>query len=125
MRSIKGFTLVEVIITILILAIAAAAFVTYFGKAFTGSVIPAGQVQSQYRLIEQMEYITAEYRRRLDAGSLNLSDFKSTYVDNRPNIHESAKLEVMDLGGGYTTSLPVLQVTLKDGDQTLFAVFTE
>jgi prepilin-type N-terminal cleavage/methylation domain-containing protein len=124
MRYIKGFTLVEVIITILILAIAAAAFVTYFGKAFTGSAIPAGQVQSQYRLIEQMEEITAEYRRRLDLGTLELETFTNDYVDPKLNNPSTATFGHLN-AGAFTTQSPVLQVTLKDGDQTLFSVFTE
>jgi len=43
MKHNKGFTLIEVIITIVIMAVAAAAFLAFFGKAFTGSAVPAGQ----------------------------------------------------------------------------------
>jgi prepilin-type N-terminal cleavage/methylation domain-containing protein len=120
MRFSKGFTLIEVIVTIVIMAIAAAALVTIFGKAFTGSAVPSGQVQRQYNLIRQMETITSQYRKELDAGTLtaNWAAFKSSCTGNCICSPTSTI-------GTYTTQIEHLQVTCRDGDQTVFAIFTQ
>jgi prepilin-type N-terminal cleavage/methylation domain-containing protein len=120
MRFSKGFTLIEVIITIVIMAIAAAALLAIFGKAFTGSAVPAGLVQNQYNLIQQMETITGNYRKELDAGTLtaNWATFKSSCTGNCICTPSSTI-------GTYTTQMEHLQVTCSNGDQTLFAIFTQ
>lgn len=127
MRCRKGFTLIEVIITIIIMAIAAAAVVSIYGKAFTGSALPAGDVASQYKLIQQMELITSQYRNEITNNtSFSLATFKSNYVDGKQYV-DSAKTGLVTLPSSdatYTTA-NVLKVTLTDGKQTLISIFTE
>jgi len=120
MRLSKGFTLIEVIIVIVVMAIAAAAFVTYFGRAFTRSAVPAGQVIIQYDLIRQMEDITSRYRKEADAGTLtaNWATFKASCTGNC-TCTPATQI------GAYTTALEHLQVTCTNGDQTVFAIFTQ
>ena len=122
----KGFTLIEIIITILVLAIAAALFVAYMGTSLTGSAVPATQVQKQYELIETMEKITAEYRRRIsnEATPFVLTAFE-TYVRTQ-NYVDQTKTGIVTLNSpGYTMIRPVLVVVLADGNQSLMSVFTE
>lgn len=57
----KGFTLIEVIITIVVLAILATMLFTYFGKAFTGSSTPATRLDNALQLQTVMENITDDY----------------------------------------------------------------
>jgi prepilin-type N-terminal cleavage/methylation domain-containing protein len=127
MKYSKGFTLIEVIITIVIMAIAAAAFVTFFGKAFTGSAVPPGQVWRQYRMIQQMETITSNYRDQItNNAAFSLATFKTSFVDGTDYV-DSTKTGLITLTsstGGYTTA-NVLQVTLTDGNQTLMSIFTQ
>jgi prepilin-type N-terminal cleavage/methylation domain-containing protein len=120
MKFSKGFTLIEVIITIIIMAIAAVALLKIFGTAFTGSAIPALQVQKQYNMIQQMEAITSRYRNYLDAGTLttNWGTFKSSCTD-KCSCNPTSTI------GTYTTQMEHLQVTCTDGNQTLFAIFTQ
>ena len=127
MKGRKGFTLIEVIIAITIMAIDAAAVVAIYGKAFTGSAVPAGDVKYQYQLIQQMELITSQYRNEITNNTLfSLATFKSTYVDGKQYV-DSAHTGLVTLpssDGTYTTA-NVLKVTLTDGKQTLMSIFTE
>jgi prepilin-type N-terminal cleavage/methylation domain-containing protein len=129
MKCSKGFTLIEVIITIVIMAIAAAAFLQFFGKAFTGSAVPAGQVQSQYKLIQQMETITSQYRNQITNNtSFTLTAFKTSFVDGTLYVDSTKTAVIPPLtssDGVYTTTQPVLRVTLTDGKQTLISIFTQ
>jgi prepilin-type N-terminal cleavage/methylation domain-containing protein len=127
MKFSKGFTLIEVIITIVVMAIAAVALLKIFGTAFTGSAVPAGQVGRQYNMIQQMEYITSQYRNEITHNtSFNLATFKSTYVDGKQYVDSTntGLIHLPSSDGLYTTN-DVLRVTLTDGKQTLMSIFTE
>lgn len=121
MKKNSGFTLIEVIITITLIAIAAALFVAYIGTSSMQSPVAAGMVSKQYTLIQQMEIITSRYRQEISGGTLNLNNFK-TYVDANPYIDSS---NLITLNSGSYTTQQVLAVTLKDGDQTVFSIFTQ
>jgi prepilin-type N-terminal cleavage/methylation domain-containing protein len=127
MKFSKGFTLIEVIATVVIMAIAAAALVSIFGELFYGSAVPVGQVQKQYKLIQQMETITSRYRDQVTKNtSFSLSTFKSEYVDGQDYV-DSANTGLITLTSSdstYTTG-NVLKVTLTDGTQTLVSIFTQ
>ena len=129
MKFSKGFTLIEVIMTIVIMAVAAAAFLAFFGKAFTGSAVPAGQVQSQYNLIQRMEAITSQYRNDItNNASFSLAAFKTDHVDGTLYVDSTKTGLIPPLtssDGVYTTTQPVLRVTLTDGKQTLMSIFTQ
>ena len=116
MKKQSGFTLIEVIVTMVILAIAATAFLAYFGKVFTGSAVPVGQVQRQYALIQKMETVTAQYRQALATGTLNLEAIACP---------EGCVCTITNTLPGYTTATNHLQMTCSDGDQSVFAIFTQ
>lgn len=120
----NGFTLIEIIVTLTIVAVAGALFVAYMGTSLTQSAVPASQVRSQYALIQQMEEITSDYRKALNdgGGTINLQAFKVQHVDTKPNIYSVSEIILMI--GALETQSKLLQVTLRDGDQYLFAVFT-
>jgi type II secretory pathway component PulJ len=123
-RSEYGITLIEIIITIIIMAIAAVMIMVIFGKQFTGSAIPVAQVQSQYKLVEQMEKITSQYRDQITNNqSFNLASFKSSFIDGKPYV-DSANTGMVTFTYGARTTQQCLKVTLKDGDQTLVSIFT-
>jgi prepilin-type N-terminal cleavage/methylation domain-containing protein len=126
MKSNRGFTLIEIIITITLIAIAAALFVAYLGTGFTKSPVSSGLVQSQYALIQEMELITIQYRNELNNGTLDLTNFKTSYVDINPYVDAPNTLltTFTSTSGTYTTQ-QVLQVTLKNGDQALVSIFTQ
>ncbi|MFH1080776.1 MAG: prepilin-type N-terminal cleavage/methylation domain-containing protein [Pseudomonadota bacterium] len=60
-KSNRGFTLVEIIITLTVTAILATMIYTYFGEAFLQSVVPVTRLKSSAALQGVMENITADY----------------------------------------------------------------
>jgi prepilin-type N-terminal cleavage/methylation domain-containing protein len=129
MKCSKGFTLVEVIVAIIIMAVAAAALLKIYGTAFTGSAVPAGKVQSQYNMIQQMETITSQYRDQVtNNAAFNLATFKVTYIDGKPYVDGTKTGLIPPLtssDGLYTTQSALLRVTLTDGKQTVTTIFTQ
>jgi prepilin-type N-terminal cleavage/methylation domain-containing protein len=124
MKSNRGFTLIEIIITIVVAAIAAALFVTSLGKSFTQSPVSSGMVISQYALIQQMEVFTSQYRNQLNNGTLVLGTFKTNNIDGKPYV-DAANTKMNTLPYGAYTTQQFLQVTLTDGKQTLLSIFTQ
>jgi prepilin-type N-terminal cleavage/methylation domain-containing protein len=57
----SGFTLIEVIITLVVVAIVAAMMVAYFGTSITKSSLPISRLQAAGKLNQIMEKITADY----------------------------------------------------------------
>jgi len=134
MKISKGFTLIEIIITLTVMAIAATMALTYTGgTSFTQSAVPAGQVSSQYKLIQQMEVITNSYRQALEAGGGTIADlcaFKLASVDGKEFVDTTpantrCDFPMSDISGAYTTTQIVLLVTLTDGQQKLQSIFTK
>ncbi len=58
----SGFTLLEIILTLVIGAVVAATFVGYLGTAFTKSSIPIQRLRQAFELQQVMENITEDYR---------------------------------------------------------------
>jgi prepilin-type N-terminal cleavage/methylation domain-containing protein len=56
-----GFTLIEVIITLVFVGILAGMIVVYFGSAITGSPLPLTRLNAEGGLNEVMEKVTAQY----------------------------------------------------------------
>ncbi len=138
MKSSSGFTLIEVIAIITIVAVSAALFASYMGTAVTQSPASAILVNKQYQLIQQMEIINSRYRNELqkkyeNGQTLDLCAFKTTYVDNLKidgksivDATNTSCSRILTLTGGtdtYTTQ-NVLLVTLTDGQQTVQSIFT-
>jgi prepilin-type N-terminal cleavage/methylation domain-containing protein len=123
----EGFTLIEVIITLVVMAIAATMLVSVMGTNLTKSAVPVGMVGDQYKTVEEMEKLTSQYRQQIQSGTLNLASFKATYVDTNTYV-DTARTGFYTLssttGGTTYTSQSVLLVTLKDGDQYVQAIFT-
>ena len=128
MKNDRGFTLIEVIVIMIVMAIAAALFASYLGKSFTQSPASAGLVSSQYKLIQQMEIITSKYRQALptDGSTLDLCAFKAANVDGQlfvDAVNTSCTYTITDTTSAYTTRSALL-VTLTDGQQKLQSIFT-
>jgi len=57
----RGFTLIEIIITLTVTAVLATMIYTYFGKAFSESVTPISRLKNSAALQRVMENIRADY----------------------------------------------------------------
>jgi prepilin-type N-terminal cleavage/methylation domain-containing protein len=132
MKSSKGFTLIEVIVAITLIAIAAAVFISYLGTSLTKSPVPAGLVSNQYSMIQQMEVFNNKYRQQIVINNaltvitpIDLAGFKSANIDGKTYVDGANTTFDYMTGTGYTTQNKVLIVTLKNGVQTLQTIFTQ
>jgi len=136
----EGFTLVEIIVSLVLISIMAALLAQAMGRSLEQSATPVRLVQEQYELINAMEDLIERYRYQIDEGALNLTAFNSTYV-NDAFLNCSATGVCVDTArtgfqtltsqaGTYTTQSTILLVTLKQASsggmtQRVQAVFTE
>ncbi|MCX5849013.1 MAG: prepilin-type N-terminal cleavage/methylation domain-containing protein [Deltaproteobacteria bacterium] len=74
----SGFTLIEVIVTIVVAAILGAMLATFMKTNITGSANPVIRVGNEYNLGQVMENITANYKKMIATDSTPLATIKSS-----------------------------------------------
>ena len=129
-KNSKGFTLIEVIVTIVIAAILGTFLVSYMAGGIEKSGLPVIWVKQEFNIFETMEKITADYQKAL-LSSFSLSDFATnkvapyagggmTVTSDFINIDKSSG----DLTASDSTNGLILRVKLQKGDQSVTAFFT-
>lgn len=143
MNSQEGFTLIEIIVTIIVAAILGAMFLQVMETNVTGSVEPLTRVEDVYDLNQVIERITADYKRLLSEEN-TLETIKATigttgtdvtsgvYGTYSVQYNEYIKFTGPDGEGMYQEEADdgsggnrILKVTLSLGDQQLTSLFTE
>jgi prepilin-type N-terminal cleavage/methylation domain-containing protein len=76
----SGFTLIEVIITLVIIAIVAAMMTAYFGTGITQSSLPIFRLSNSAKLNQIMEKITFDYNKRPPTWSPNTTYDAGTII---------------------------------------------
>lgn len=116
----RGFTLIEVIITIIIAAMVGVVVFTYLGNTLARSVEPLNQVRDLAEAIEDMEEITAIYQsyqyKDIDWNTF-LTSLPETGVWNRRGAS----------GTDFSTddSFDIIEVTITRNNHSVSAIFTE
>ena len=126
--NVVSITSIRVIVTIVVAAILGTMLVSLMGTNVVKSALPVSLVDDQYKIVQQMETITSRYREEIKNGTLNLTTFKAAYVDTNTYVDAAATglITLTSTGGTpYTTSSSILRVTLRSGDQSLQAFFTQ
>ncbi len=140
MRQRHGFTLLEIVITLVVGAVLAGMMLPFLGQSLVYSGFSVQAVRDNYHIVKVVETVTAAYRQDLQAGSLTLSDFKDglsgydadgvslsgSWLDYR----NSGSLSDSDGDGAYdaqTSATPTdyLLVTATDGDQSVNVLLTQ
>jgi len=139
-----GFTLIEMIVTIIVAAILGAMFLQIMGTNLTGSVEPLIRVQDQFVVKEVVERMTADYDDLLSGDPNTLGTLKGRIGDAGDDVVEgdygSYTVEYNDYiifndgdgdgdfdelhdegSGGYT----ILKVTVSSGDERVTTLFTK
>jgi len=134
--GIKGFTLLEVIVSILVAAIMGAMMVQFMGTSMIQSVKPLVGVQNAFSLNEILEKITADYKKLLATDGAPLETLKS-YIDNGNTVGNdpfygqyTCSTEYILFNGGNeiedtSGTNTLLKVTLTLGNQSLVTLFSK
>jgi prepilin-type N-terminal cleavage/methylation domain-containing protein len=141
-----GFTLIEIILTLVIAAVVGAGLVQYMGSAFVKSSIPIQRLRQAYELQQVMENITADYRENYtsnlsaDAEEKGLSwaigegeQTKYAPVGGQYTVIHNVFIKFVDQGGdNYDETTPLeegdpedlLKVTIKNDSGILTTLFS-
>ncbi len=121
----NGFTLLETVITLILISIMGAMFIQFMGPQLTQSPFQILRVDDQYVLIEEIERLTGLYRDQLRSGALDINTFKANQVDT--NAHNNgSQIITLTTAGGYTTQYAtILQVRLSKGEHRISTLFTQ
>lgn len=115
----RGFTLVEVVITIIIAALVGTMVFTYLGNILARSAEPLEQVRDLAEAVEDMEEIATQYEEYL-TRTINWAAFLATLPNQGVvNIRNTFGT------GGNNADFDVMQVTITRNDQTVVSLFTE
>jgi prepilin-type N-terminal cleavage/methylation domain-containing protein len=136
----KGFTLLEFIVTLVLVAVVGAMVVSFVDTQMPRSGGALDLMREEFELSDVMERILADYREELNAGTLDLAAF----VGNRDTAGKVNALygsEIDDVQVTATAFQPdpapsedytesgadaaIQKVTLTKGDQILITIFTE
>ena len=134
----KGFTLIEIIVTIIVASILGVMFLQYMGTNVTGSMEPVIRVQNAFTIEQVIEKITADYKKLMVESTTPLATFKThvqggnneandpyfgpyTVVYNNYITFNESGVQVSESGD------KILKVTIADvnGEQRLTALFTK
>ena len=138
MNSIKpikpdGFTLLEVIITLVVASILGAILYQFMGTSLTQSSVSVVGAKDQFELNGVMEKMTADYKNFVVTGTITLADFKTDIENNTPHPGGSYGVYTVEYSGYITFNTDgtettggtsILKVTIKKGEQTLTTLFT-
>ena len=132
-----GFTLLEVVITLIVGSILGAILVQFMGTSMKNSFAPVIMVQDGNGVHEIMEKMNSDYKMRLMTSTDNpLEDFKTdvengNVIGNIPFFGNYAWVtKYITFTGGAenaiedATELRVLKVEITHGGQSLTALFT-
>jgi len=128
----KGFTLIEVIVSIVIVAILGTVLVSYMAAGIEKSGLPVIWVRQEFNIFQTMEKITADYQKALLSSPFSLGDFTTDKVAPYAGGGMTVTTDYINIDRGdgtlttgliSTTGL-ILRVKLQKGDQTVTALFT-
>lgn len=132
----QGFTLLEVVITLIVGSILGAILVQFMGTSMKNSFEPVIMVQNGYGGHEIMEKLNSVYKMRLMTSTGDpLDDFRTDVINGRlpliapviGHYTETTNYIVFDNNGDEVsdnTQLRILKVTITHGGQSLTALFT-
>lgn len=127
----RGFTLIEVIVALVILAIVATFLVTYMGTGITQSGLPVTWVQREFDIYQAMEKINVDYQKAVSLPNFDLGAFagtvQATYGTGGVSVTNDF-INIDRLTGNVSTADSatglILKVTLQESSHSLASLFT-
>jgi prepilin-type N-terminal cleavage/methylation domain-containing protein len=125
-NSEHGFTLLEIIATLIMISITAAIMFPVMGTGLIKSSQPVTRLNDHHLLIQEMDKWTGIYRNAIQNNTLDITNFK-TNVDSNANYLDSTAYINSFNGGIYTTqgTNKILRIRLLNNEQSLVALFAE
>ncbi len=125
----SGFSLMEVIVSLIVAAILGTLLLQLMGVNLSGSAKSVVNAQQGFQLREVMEQITRDYRAwRKSSPQQAISVFENQ-VKTHPNyagyIVSGQTGSGIEIDPGNDGEIEILKVTISDGIQTLVAFFTK
>ncbi len=123
----QGFTLLEIIATLILVAISAAIMFPALGTNLVRSAEPVERLNDQHLLVQEMDRWTGIYRNEIRLnGTVDIAAFK-TNVDTNANYLDSTTYINSFNGGAYTTqgTNTILRIVLIQNGQSLVALFAQ
>jgi len=125
----RGFTLIEVIVTLVVASILGVIVFTFMGTSVTQSSIPVIWTKNQYEMFEVMDKITADYRNAVGSTTFDLSSFKAEIEETYSSYNIKAQYtNFIYSGTNYAESgsdTNILKVTVMKSEQSVMALFTQ
>ena len=120
-QNTQGFTLVEIIITLTLMAIAGAMMATYLQSAAPQSALGLVQFKNRNQLQAAMEKINQAYRQDLGNPDFTLENFRDKILEISPLVHgEGTKLLTLQ-----PQDPVMLLVTLEKDGQRVSNLFSQ
>ena len=131
----RGFTLIELIVTIIIIAIMATMYVMIMGGPLVGNVKQLNNLNNSMALYQAMEAMIGDYNNLMVTNATPLATFSTRVQNNTANYgtytivqnsyvtYNAAGVESASAGG--TTGAQTLKVRISNGGITLTALFTQ
>jgi len=130
-----GFTLIELIVTLAVVAILSAAMYQYFGTSMTHSAVPVFRLQKSFALQRVMENITADYLENYSSSLPGLQARIGAEGSNQSNSYGQygvVENRFIKFTGQNETALAegdppnILKVTIKnEQDESLTVIFVQ
>ena len=129
----KGFSLIEIIVSLMLVGIMSAAVYSYMGSTLSNSVFPVVWLNDAQTANSVMEQIKADYDEKFETYPASgwLYNFFDNEIKNASFISDvdNYEYESGNFDGSYTWFVdpngPYLKVTLTKGLQKVIAVFSE
>ena len=125
-HSSRGFTLIEVIITLVVASIIGTILVQVMGTNYSGSSQNLLYGREAFLVREQLESITKDYRLWLtNYPNQSIVDFKTGYVDSYSgSLNVTGVLNEIDTGNDGNIEILQVTVSASDNSRSLTSVFT-
>jgi len=102
-RNQRGFTLLEIVVTLTVAAVLGTIIVLYMDTSLTRSVEPITLIQKTFALNQVIEQVTADYNTLLDTDNNPLSTLKNN-IENTTNYGQDSGQADFITFSGFTES---------------------
>ena len=126
----RGFTLLEIVITLVVASILGAVLAQYMSTVLARSTEPITFIQESFALNRIIEEMTTDYKNLLETDSDPLETLKGYIDGNTPNYgqYTSVTKYILFSGGAEvedTTVKRILKATITSSNQSVTVLFTK